>query len=153
MNNEQSNDHLRLSRDEMRALGYRVIDILVEHFDELPQKPVTRIAERAEMERRLREPLLPEYLKEINRAEEEVNFCDYGIQLTRGFRALKLWMSLKVFGRKAFAAAVSRGFELAAFAENLLRELPNWSIVTPAQMGIVTFRYVPQGLQQRKRAG
>jgi len=88
---------------------------------------------------------LPEYLKEINRAEEEVNFCDYGIQLTRGFRALKLWMSLKVFGRKAFAAAVSRGFDLAELAENILRQLPNWNIVTPAQMGIVTFRYVPQG--------
>jgi len=47
MNNEQSNCHLRLSRDEMCALGYRVIDILVEHFEELPQKPVTRIPERA----------------------------------------------------------------------------------------------------------
>jgi len=64
MNNEQNNYHLRLPRDEMRALGYRVIDILVEHFDELPQKPVTRIAERAEMERRLREPL-PDEAREV----------------------------------------------------------------------------------------
>jgi glutamate/tyrosine decarboxylase-like PLP-dependent enzyme len=83
-----------------------------------------------------------EYLKLTDRAEE-VNFCDYGIQLTRGFQALKLWMSLKVFGLNAFRKAIARGIALAELAEKVLRESPCWEIVTPAQMGIVTFRYVP----------
>jgi glutamate/tyrosine decarboxylase-like PLP-dependent enzyme len=87
--------------------------------------------------------IMPEYLKVIERGDEEVNFCDYGVQLTRSFRALKLWMSLKVFGRSAFSQAINRGFELAEFAEKCLRALPNWKIVTPAQMGVVTFRYSP----------
>ena len=90
--------------------------------------------------------ILPEYLKEIERSEEEVNFCDYGIQLTRSFRALKLWMSLKVFGQEEFAKGVRRGFQMAEAAETYLRGLPNWSIVTPAQMGVVTFRYTPGGV-------
>ena len=88
--------------------------------------------------------IMPEYLKEIVKREEEINYCDYGIQLTRSFRALKLWMSLKTFGLEAFRNAIERGFALAEFTEVLLRESSCWEIVTPAQMGIVTFRFVPE---------
>jgi aromatic-L-amino-acid decarboxylase len=89
--------------------------------------------------------IMPEYLKDIVKGEEEINYCDYGIQLTRGFRALKLWMSLKVFGLAAFRQAVARGFTLAELAEDILGKSAHWEIVTPAQMGIVTFRFVPEG--------
>ena len=74
---------------------------------------------------------------------EEMNFMYQGIQLTRYFRALKFWMSLKVFGLAAVRAAIERGFELAELAESLLRSAGKWEIVTPAQMAIVTFRYQP----------
>ena len=74
---------------------------------------------------------------------EELNFMYQGIQLTRYFRALKFWMSLKVFGLGAMRRAIERGFELAELAESLLRDAGNWEIVTPAQMAIVTFRYIP----------
>lgn len=87
----------------------------------------------------------PEYLKDVHRAEEAVNFCDYGIQLTRTFRALKLWMSLKIFGLEAFREAIDRGFRLAEAAERYLRESACWEIVTPAQMAIVSFRYNEPG--------
>ena len=85
--------------------------------------------------------ILPEYLKDTQQHSEEFNFTDYGIQLTRNFRVLKLWMSLKVFGLAAFRAAIERGFILAEFTEACLRKMPGWEIVTPAQMGIVCFRY------------
>ena len=86
-----------------------------------------------------------EYLEDAMGADDEVNFSDYGIQLTRSFRALKLWMTLKVFGRQHVAAAVRRGFERAEQAGRLLRERPEWAVVTPAQMGIITFRCEPDG--------
>ena len=86
-----------------------------------------------------------EYLEDAVGADDEVNFSAYGIQLTRSFRALKLWMTLKVFGRKHVAEAVRGGFERAEQAERLLRDRPEWSVVTPAQMGIITFRCVPDG--------
>ncbi|MFB6280357.1 MAG: aspartate aminotransferase family protein [Salinibacter sp.] len=86
-----------------------------------------------------------EYLEDAMGENDEVNFSAYGIQLTRSFRALKLWMTLKVFGRTHVAAAVERGFELAEQAEQILRERPEWTVVTPAQMGILTFRCVPDG--------
>jgi len=85
--------------------------------------------------------ILPEYLRDVHRSEEGVNFCDRGIQLTRNFRALKLWMSLKVFGLEAFRQAVSWGIRLAELAERRLRNSPCFEIVTPAQIGIVSFRY------------
>jgi len=85
--------------------------------------------------------ILPEYLKDTQQYSAEFNFTDHGLQLTRGFRALKLWMSIKVFGMAAFRAAVERGFELAEFTEARLRKMPGWEIVTPAQMGIVCFRH------------
>ena len=85
--------------------------------------------------------ILPEYLKDTQLHSDEFNFTDYGIQLSRNFRALKLWMSIKVFGLAAFRKAIDRGFVLAEFAEACLRGMPGWEIVTPAQMGIVCFRY------------
>jgi aromatic-L-amino-acid decarboxylase len=85
--------------------------------------------------------IMPEYLADVHRNASEVNPCDYGIQLTRTFRALKLWMSIQYFGLDAFRAAMERGFELAEFAESKLRAMPGWEIVTPAQMGIVTFHH------------
>jgi aromatic-L-amino-acid decarboxylase len=90
--------------------------------------------------------ILPEYLADIEGRAGEVNLCDYGVQLTRGFRALKLWMSLKFFGRAAFEAAQHRGFALAELAETTVERLPHWEVVSPAQLGVVTFRYAPQGV-------
>ena len=91
--------------------------------------------------------ILPEYLQDIAENSGEVNFCDRGIQLTRGFRALKLWMSLKVFGAQGFEKALNRGIELAEQAEVAVRELPDWEVVTPAQLGVITFRYAPLGFK------
>ncbi|MFL5576232.1 MAG: pyridoxal phosphate-dependent decarboxylase family protein [Gemmatimonadaceae bacterium] len=90
------------------------------------------------------------YLADTVRADAtwevgEVNFYDYGVQLTRSFRALKLWMSLQVFGLSAFRTAVARGIALAEHAERQLRAAPHWEVVTPAQLGVVTFRYGPPG--------
>jgi glutamate/tyrosine decarboxylase-like PLP-dependent enzyme len=70
----------------------------------------------------------------------EVNFRDRSVQLTRGGRALKLWLSLRVFGLAAFREAVAHGIALAEHAEALLRERPGWEVVSPAQLAIVCFR-------------
>jgi len=84
--------------------------------------------------------IVPEYLRDTHRKADELNLADYGVQLTRGFRALKLWMSLRVFGLAAFRDAVERGFRAAEFAEACLRERKGWLVESPAQMGIVCFR-------------
>lgn len=85
--------------------------------------------------------ITPEYLADVHRNLSEISPHDYGMQLTRSFRALKLWMSIQYFGLDAFRTAMERGFELAEFAESKLRAMPGWEIVTPANMGIVTFHH------------
>jgi glutamate/tyrosine decarboxylase-like PLP-dependent enzyme len=84
--------------------------------------------------------VLPEYLKDTQHDLAEFNFTDHGFQLTRGFRALKLWMSIQVFGMASFRAAIDRGFTLAEFSEARLRRMPRWEVITPAQMAVVCFR-------------
>jgi aromatic-L-amino-acid/L-tryptophan decarboxylase len=83
----------------------------------------------------------PDYLRDVHRSLEEFNPCDYGVQLTRSFRALKVWLSLQTFGVAAFRQAISRGFELAEVAERELRAREGWEILSPAQMATVCFRF------------
>ena len=49
-----------------------------------------------------------DYLRDVHRESAEANLCDYGIQLTRSFRALKVWLSMQTFGLKAFRDAITR---------------------------------------------
>jgi len=86
---------------------------------------------------------VPDYLEDADASGEEINFWEYGPELTRPFRALKLWMSLEVFGADAFDAAIERGFELAELSERTVRGLPGWHVCSPASMGVVTFWYQP----------
>lgn len=80
------------------------------------------------------------YLADVGRmAEREVVFYEHGVQLTRSFRALKLWMSLRIFGLAAFRETIDRGICLAEDVERLLRADPRWDVVTPAQLAVVTF--------------
>ena len=84
----------------------------------------------------------PEYLKDVQTATGAVNFGNRSLELTRRSRALKLWMSLRTYGAQRFRDAVQRGIELAEFAERHLRKHPDvWEVVTPAQIGVVTFAF------------
>ena len=85
--------------------------------------------------------LMPEYMRDVHRHTAETNMADYGVQLSRSFRALKVWLSMNTFGLAAFRDAVTRGFELAEFAERELRKRRECEILSPAEMGIVAFRF------------
>jgi aromatic-L-amino-acid decarboxylase len=85
----------------------------------------------------------PEYLRDIEGNPSEINFYDHGIQLTRRFRALKFYMSMKTFGLEAFRKAVSYNIEIAEEVEDLLRKSKQWEVVSSATLAIINFRYHP----------
>jgi len=85
----------------------------------------------------------PEYLRDVEGNESEINFFDHGIQLTRRFRALKFYMSIKTFGLKAFREAVQYNIDLAEATEAHLRKSRTWEVVSPATLAIINFRYNP----------
>ncbi|WP_055442386.1 pyridoxal phosphate-dependent decarboxylase family protein [Lacinutrix himadriensis] len=87
----------------------------------------------------------PEYLRDIEGNQSEINFYDHGIQLTRRFRALKFYMSMKTFGLSAFKKAVSYSIDLAEEVEADLRKSANWEVVSPATLAVINFRYNPIG--------
>ena len=85
-------------------------------------------------------PVCGDYLRDVGQvAGEEVNFRDRGPQLSRGSRALKLWLSVQVFGLDAFREAIDRCLDNAERAQRAIEATPELEVVTPAQLGIVTF--------------
>ncbi|RBW56690.1 decarboxylase [Tenacibaculum sp. E3R01] len=88
----------------------------------------------------------PEYLRDIEGNESEINFYDYGIQLTRRFRALKFYMSIKTYGLDTFKKAVTYNIQLTDDVEKMLRKSRNWEIISPATLAVINFRYNPLGL-------
>ena len=73
------------------------------------------------------------------------NHADRGLQLSRRDRALKIWMSVQVFGLAAFRDAVAKGIELAERAARYVEDSPLLELMTPASLGIVCFRVNPRG--------
>ena len=71
------------------------------------------------------------------------NQADHGLQLSRRDRALKIWMSVQIFGMAAFRAAVTKGIELAERAARYVEDSPVLELLTPASLGIVCFRVNP----------
>lgn len=80
-----------------------------------------------------------EYLDILENNNEQANYSDYGVQLTRGFRALKFWLSLKTFGLNNFKAAVENGVANANYLESIIEKNAFWEIITPAQIGVINF--------------
>lgn len=88
----------------------------------------------------------PEYLKDVEPAEEEVTFADRGVQLTRYSRAMKIWMSVKYFGTGAIAAEIQSAMERARLLGSLVEKSADFEILCPPQFGIVCFRAHPAGM-------
>lgn len=89
--------------------------------------------------------VIPEYLQDTDLGLEHVNFGDRGLQLTRAFRALKVWTTVQMHGRRVLAEAVERGMELADHAADRVRREPLLHLLGEPGMSIVCFRAVPGG--------
>jgi aromatic-L-amino-acid/L-tryptophan decarboxylase len=84
--------------------------------------------------------MTPEYLKDVMGKEDEVDMFNRSLELTRRARALKLWLTFKTHGTAKIVKAIERGIELAETAQAMIeKDSENWELVTPAQIGIVTF--------------
>jgi glutamate/tyrosine decarboxylase-like PLP-dependent enzyme len=88
----------------------------------------------------------PDYMQDVYPDEGEVNFADRGLTLTRRFRALKIWLSVKALGVGWFRRLIERGLRLAEYAEALIAAEPGFRVVVPRSLGVVCFRHEPPGL-------
>ncbi|HYE65134.1 MAG TPA: pyridoxal-dependent decarboxylase [Pyrinomonadaceae bacterium] len=83
--------------------------------------------------------LVPEYLR-TPEAETVRNGSDYGVQLGRRFRALKLWMILRYFGREGLAGRIREHCRLARLFASWVEEAPGWELLAPVPFSVVCFR-------------
>jgi aromatic-L-amino-acid decarboxylase len=83
--------------------------------------------------------LVPEYLRTTD-AETVRNGMDYGIQLGRRFRALKLWMIIRYFGREGLAARIREHCRLARDLASRVDQSEDWERLAPVPFSVVCFR-------------
>ena len=88
--------------------------------------------------------LEPEYLK-TNVDSEVTNYNDYGVQLGRRFRSLKLWFVIKYFGAEGLAEIIKRNIGTAQKFKQLVQADPEFELMAPVPFSTICFRYKPTG--------
>jgi glutamate/tyrosine decarboxylase-like PLP-dependent enzyme len=83
------------------------------------------------------------YLSRFERgvASGNYNFSTLGPQLTRGFRALKVWLSLRSHGTAVYARLIDQNVRQARYLEELIRGEPRLELLAPVPLNVVCFRY------------
>lgn len=99
--------------------------------------------------------MVPEYLRT---PDDVVSFSEYGPELGRGFRALKLWIVLRCHGRAGLQARIREAVRLAGLFEGWVRDEPGWELSAPRPFSVVCFRRVGtdeenEALLERVNAG
>ena len=84
--------------------------------------------------------ITPDYLKEASALDHEVNFSDFGLQLSRMARAFKVWCSIQYFGLGAFRRAIERTLDLSERAEKRIKASDRLELAARPCFGIVSFR-------------
>lgn len=82
-------------------------------------------------------------------ADEAFAYWDYGPELTRRFRALKVWMLLKGVGLDSLSAAIESNLACARYLESMVRASDDFEMVAPVELSIFCFRHVPVQLRSQ----
>ncbi len=83
--------------------------------------------------------LVPDYLQ-TDQDSEVVNYMDYGVQLGRRFRALKLWFVMRYFGREGIVAILREHLRLARLLESWVKDDSRFELAAPVPFSLVCFR-------------
>jgi aromatic-L-amino-acid decarboxylase len=96
--------------------------------------------------------LTPEYLERTERglASGALWFSEYGLQLSRGFRALKVWLSIKEHGLDRFGRLIDRNIAQAHELAALVQAEPDLELLVPVATNIVCFRFNPGNLRDEQ---
>jgi len=86
-----------------------------------------------------------DYIKTHGYTDEEAfAFWDYGVELSRRFRALKVWLTLQYYGSRRIAQAISEDIALAAYLGESVSTAEDFELLAPVELSICCFRYVPK---------
>lgn len=94
--------------------------------------------------------MTPDYLARAERGISAAKtwLSDYGVQLSREFRALKVWMSVKTHGIEAYGQLIQQNIEQARYVAELIDACPELERLAPVTLNVVNFRYRREGLNE-----
>jgi len=94
-----------------------------------------------------------DYIKIHEQADEEsFAFWDYGLELSRRFRALKVWFTLKYYGARRLAESISDDNALAQYLAESIKASEDFELLAPVELSICCFRYVPPSMRDKLAA-
>ncbi|MFO7756741.1 MAG: aminotransferase class I/II-fold pyridoxal phosphate-dependent enzyme [Bacteroidales bacterium] len=85
--------------------------------------------------------LVPDYLRGSADDTERDDLMNYNIQLTKDFKALKVWMTFKAYGAEKLKAAIENDCKLAGYAAEIINNADDFELLAPVPLSIVCFRY------------
>jgi aromatic-L-amino-acid decarboxylase len=95
-----------------------------------------------------------DYIKLHGHADDEAfAFWDYGVELSRRLRALKIWLTLRYYGASQLAKAVGEDISLAAYLGKIVEQSSDFELLAPVELSICCFRYVPAELARDLASG
>jgi glutamate/tyrosine decarboxylase-like PLP-dependent enzyme len=132
-------DSLALDLHKWMYLQYEIGCILVRH----------------EEEHRKTFFLRPDYLARVEGGRGMTSgdlpwLTDYGYQLSRNFRALKAWMSIKEHGSRKFGRLIQQNIDQAQYLAQLVIDAPELELMAPVPLNVVCFRYISPELEEGK---
>ena len=97
--------------------------------------------------------VVPSYLRKFDRglASGPLNLSEYGVQLSRSFKALRAWTALKTEGTDRYGQQIEQNIRQAKYLTELVEDREELELLAPTAMNIVNFRYVDALLSDEKQ--
>jgi aromatic-L-amino-acid/L-tryptophan decarboxylase len=90
-----------------------------------------------------------EYVRVLDADDDEAfAFWDHGLELSRRFRALELWMTLRFYGARRLVEAIEHDIAMATHLAALVQQSSDFELLSPPSLSICTFRHVPVGMHE-----
>jgi aromatic-L-amino-acid/L-tryptophan decarboxylase len=91
-----------------------------------------------------------DYIKvQEQNAEESYAFWNYGPELSRRFRALKIWLTIRYYGTQRITAAISEDNALASYLGQAVEQAEDFELIVPPELSICCFRYLPSSMRSK----
>ncbi|MFO7847319.1 MAG: pyridoxal-dependent decarboxylase, partial [Balneolaceae bacterium] len=94
--------------------------------------------------------LIPDYLRSNEDEGGRTDLMEYQLPLTKSFKSLKVWMTLKAFGAKRLRETIQGDIDNAQYLQSLIEKSDDFEMLAPVPLSIACFRYAPAGLNEEE---
>jgi glutamate/tyrosine decarboxylase-like PLP-dependent enzyme len=92
--------------------------------------------------------LIPDYLRSNEDGGGRTDLMEYQLPLTKSFKSLKVWMTLKAFGAKRLRDTIQGDIDNARYLASLIKKSTDFELMAPVPLSITCFRYWPEGMDE-----